>query len=281
MLKGVKFNNYYYNIINDYIFINVYNKNMDIESKLGTIIGKGGFGSVYTIIDMPKLCVKKSNKNNNCRIWKNEYNIIINIHKILNKIDIFNKLKYIKIIKAIQFIENSNGNCYMIMNRIYRPIIPITKTNITKLNNLTINALFGIKKNTLYKKSQRGEFYGLDKLNDIFNEEQIKVIIKELGIVMALLHFIVKIDAFDIELYVGLEYDNITPCIYIADFDLSENIIDFNDDIIKNRICWALEAMPYFPNKDCNEEHYNIFKEAYIKIAKNDEITDKIFTCYI
>lgn len=251
---------------------------MDIEPHLGKEIGKGGFGTVYAIVNKPNLCVKKTNKKSNCRLWRNEYDNIMNIHKRLADNKLFNKLKYVQIIKPIQFIENTNGECYMIMNRIYRPTEPINTQEIP--SEPTINALFGMKKNNQYKKSERGEFYGLDKLNTIFNEKQMANVINELGIIMDLFHFEAKIDAFDIELYVGLEYDTKTPCIYISDFDLSENIVDYTDTIIEDRICWGLEAMPYFPTANSNESQYNIFKNAYKKTANNDEIVNKIFSCY-
>lgn len=284
---------------------------MDIQSQLGEEIGKGGFGTVYTMKDNPQLCIKKSNKKSNCRVWSNEYHKIIKINEILSKNTYYKRLKYVKIIKPTQFIEESSGDCFMIMNRVYRPInilsptdyksltlspstpsvihskTPENKNSQKKYDDLdtdsikpTLQALFGMKKNNQFKKSQRGEFIGLDKLQSIFNENELKTIAAELGIMMALLHFIAKNDAFDIELYVGTDYMDKKLKIYISDFDLSEEILEYTDDIIEDRICWSLQAMPYFPSLSSNEALYTFFQKGYRKIAKNNEIVDKIFDCY-
>ena len=96
---------------------------------------------------------------------------------------------------------------------------------------------------------------------------------------MALLHFVAKNDANDVELYLGREYNTKKPRIYISDFDMSNNIIDY-DDITIDKLCWCFQAMPYFPSRNSSDKLYELFKEGYKKIANNDEVVEKIFDCY-
>jgi len=47
---------------------------MSIREYLGSEIGRGGYGTIYMYKDNNSLCIKKTNKNNSCRVWSDEYN---------------------------------------------------------------------------------------------------------------------------------------------------------------------------------------------------------------
>ena len=284
-----------------------------------TIIGQGGFGTVYAIEGNPSICVKVSNKKNNCRAWSDEYKKIKKIHSILDTNKIYRNLKFIRIIEPLHYYEKKDGNCFMILNRIYNPsekndkIIPtmsysykttkslsllpqsqslslykprslnslgkIDKNKDTYKSDLTIHALFGEIHSNTYKSSLRGKFIGLDLLSNYFTKDEIEKVSYELGQVMALLHFIAHNDALDIELYLGREYKTRKPRIYISDFDLSNEIKNYDDETI-DKLCWCFQAMPYFPSLNSSEKLYELFKEGYKNVAKNDDIVEKIFDCY-
>jgi hypothetical protein len=292
---------------------------MDI--KLGQKLGEGGFGTVYAVAEDPDYCVKISNKNNNCRVWKNEYEKIMDIHSKLRDNETFKNLKYVRLIYPTNFIEGKNGDCYMFMNRIYRPKVDKTSSSHTshsspspsissallksaslslsspssplknspsprnnspsfaKYDKKTLHSLFGEKRST-YKTSERGEFIGINILQKLFSLDEIKKVAYELGKMMALLHFVSKNDAVDVELYVGVEYKTRKTRIYISDFDLSEKINDYTDEVIEDRMAWSLSAMPYFPSLDSSKLLYEYFKRGYKKVANNDEVVEKLFSIY-
>ena len=144
---------------------------------------------------------------------------------------------------------------------------------------MTLNALFGETHSNTYKSSLRGKFIGLDLLSNYFTKDELEKVSYELGQAMALLHFIARNDALDIELYLGREYKTRKPRIYISDFDLSNDIKNYDDETI-DKLCWCFQAMPYFPSLNSSKKLYELFKEGYKNVAKNDEIVEKIFDCY-
>lgn len=234
---------------------------MSMEKLLGTELGRGGYGTVYIKKDDDSLCIKVSNKKGNiCRQWSNEYKKIIKFTQKLESNDLYKKLKFVKIVKPIEFVE-SNEQCYMVLPRIFRP----EGKNIIKP---TIQALFGQISSDVIMKG-RGELLGLKEIKEIVNNDNnITDMIQELGIMMALIHFVGKNDAYDVELYLGKESNSKKCRLYLADFDLSEEIKKYDDETIK-RITWSLDAVPYFPTEDSNEELFKIFKNAYKSVVEN------------
>jgi serine/threonine protein kinase len=217
--------------------------------QLGKEIGRGGYGIVYEHKTNLKLCVKKSMKKSNCRIWSNEYAKIKNINNNVKY------LKHVKVIIPIEFYESDN-ECYMIMPRIRNPL------NIEK----TLHPLLG-EKNFKHVDKKRGMFMGLNQLmeNFHFNQKYLNQIAYELGMTMSNIHFKAKNDAYDVEIYLDSDYT-----LYLADFDLSEEILIYDQETIK-RMVWSLDAIPYFPTIDCCKDLYEIFKNGYFKNLTNEE----------
>lgn len=259
--------------------------------KLGDELGRGGYGTVYAIKDNSKLCVKISNKNGtNCRKWSNEFIKITSMISLLKDNQEYNKIKRVKIVIPSEFLEyNNNNTCYMKLPRIYRP----NKDN----NKPTIQAQLGVLSLNLIHKS-RGEFIGLIQIKEYLNnairtnvnavnnnntnanananaaiennnvDDILNTVCIELGKMMALIHYLGKNDAYDIELYFGKEYNGKILKFYIADFDLTENITKYDTETIE-RIAWSLDAIPFFPLKSVDENLYNIFKNAYSTTASS------------
>ena len=112
----------------------------------------------------------------------------------------------------------------------------------------------------------RGLFIGIKELIDkrIFDtNDTIKSYMEELGHVMAKLHYEVKNDGFDIELFLSKNGDD-DVIVYIGDFDLSETITEYDKYFI-DRMVWCFLAVPYFPTEG---ELFDVFSSAYISEAK-------------
>lgn len=247
--------------------------------KLGEEIGRGGYGVVYAIKDDNVSCVKTSNKNGtHCRKWSNEFLKIKKMISLLENNHKYKKFKRVKIVIPSEFSEHENI-CYMKLPRIYRP----DKNN----NKPTIQAQLGVESINLIHKG-RGEFIGLSQIKQYLNTNTNNVdtilnrVSSELGEIMALIHYIGMNDAYDVELYLGKEHSAKLLKFYIADFDLTENIIQYDAETI-NRIAWSLDAVPYFPLESLDKNLYNIFKTAYMSIAEScgkKDIAEKVFENY-
>ena len=86
---------------------------MSIREYLGSEIGRGGYGTIYMYKDNNSLCIKKTNKNNSCRVWSDEYNKMKKLIKNIGSENL-DSLKYVKIIEPKELIEDEFGFCYMI-----------------------------------------------------------------------------------------------------------------------------------------------------------------------
>ena len=241
-----------------------------MDNLLGNEIGRGGFGIVYQKKDDPSKCIKLSNKKGgsiHCRQWSNEHKKIISFMDNIENYQDKYKFKFVKVLKSIDFIETSK-ECYMVLPRIYRP---------NRDEGYTLQAQLGCDSCHMIHKG-RGEFIGLKEIREYLPEDDIEIACHELGMMMALIHFVGKNDAYDIEVFLGKELYSKKCRFYIADFDLSEEIKQYDSETIE-RISWSLDAVPYFPN-DSNKKLFELFKSGYSKIAQNPELVEKIFENY-
>ena len=230
------------------------------EDQLGEELGRGGYGVVFALKTNPELVVKISSKKSNCRVWSDEFN---KIKKTMSRIEddtFYNNLKYVKILEPIEFMENEDQLCFMLMPRIYRP---------DKQNGPTIQTIFGEKSMNVIHKG-RGQFIGLEQIKEFIPEENIKKVVYELGIAMGLIHFVGKNDGYDIEVFLGLEYKTKKVKCYIADFDLTESISKYDKETM-NRMLWSLEAVQYFPLSN-NKELFDSFIKGYTKVGVEADI---------
>lgn len=242
-----------------------------MEELLDKEIGRGGFGIIYTHKTDPKLCIKVSEKSENkptksCREWSNEYKKIMEIKK-----KIYNNIKNLKMTRIVfptRFIETQT-KCYMELPLIYRPDRDLDKP--------TIQALLGVEsQRTVY--NGRGEFIGLQEIRELISEPDLETACYELGIIMGLIHYIAKNDAYDIEVIIGKEYHTKKTRFYLIDFDLTNKIDEYDNKTIEN-MTWALDAVPYFPYKSVDPTLYELFRNGYYSIVPR-ELADSIFENY-
>lgn len=248
-----------------------------MDNILGQEIGRGGFGIVYTHKNDSALCVKVSNKvkgNQSCRQWSNEYKKITSFYDKISSLDIYHKLKLTKVLKPTEFVE-SPDQCYMIMPRVFRP----EGKDVIKP---TIQAQLGCPSCDMIHKG-RGEFLGLEQIKKFVDVKDLELVSYELGVLMGLIHFVGKNDAYDVELYMGKEGNSRKCRFYLADFDLSEDYNTITPEVIQ-RITWSLDAVPYFPTEDGDPILFAKFKKGYSEIAKfaniSDDIVEQIFENY-
>lgn len=240
-----------------------------MEQKLGKEIGRGGFGVVYLNKTDPKLCIKVSNKGratNSCREWSNEYKKIMDIQKKLPPVN--NNRKMVRIVIPTKFVE-TDARCYMEMPLIYRPD--------RVLDGPTIQALLGVATDRTIHTG-RGEFIGLREIRELVSESDLEKACYELGVLMGLLHYVAKNDAYDIELVLGREHHTRKPRFYLIDFDLSNKIKSYDTQTIEN-MAWSIDAVSYFPRPSVDAKLYRLFRNGYNRIVPR-EIADQVFADY-
>lgn len=228
---------------------------------LGRMLGKGGFGEVYALRDDPAKCIKITSKKSNCREWKNEFDTIQKIHaKIGAKAT---SMKMTRILEPITFQE-TDDICMMLMPRIYRPEGDDVEH--------TYQVFLGKASEDRIVKG-RGHIIGVKQVLEFISQDDLEVAVRELGVLMALIHHVAKQNAYDVELLMGLEYNKKKIRFYIADFDMSKPITDFGEDTIED-IAWSIEAVPYFPLP--GNPLFRYFEEGY-RSVRNDQVVDDIF----
>jgi hypothetical protein len=212
-------------------------------------IGRGAAGIVYLDKTQQNSVFKISKRSNTCRLWNNEKKI----YDILQTFDIDTSLCKILKMKDYLFTDDI---CSIELTRAFNP---------KNIDTYTIHPQFQCDILN-YVNNERGHFLGIKNLikDGIFTSESIEKYIKNLGIIMARLHYKAKNDGYDLELFVS-KIKNNDPIIYIADFDLSEFYEDKPNQQQIERLAWSLEAYPYFPIKG---SLYEIFSNNYMEEAE-------------
>jgi hypothetical protein len=252
-----------------------------MEAFIGKELGRGGFGIVYEKKDNPSIAIKVSDKTiiNSCRTWSNEYNKIKEIIQHIENHKSYKKLEKVQLLDPLKFSETSSV-CYMLLPRVYRPQEKRSKSSKSSdIPYYTVHALFG--ETSLQKKYLgRGEFIGLREIAGYVSKEDIKKMVEELGIMLALIHYIAKNDACDIEVFLGRDATSKKLKLFIGDFDKVSNIETFTQHTIDNLV-WCMEAVEYFPKKEVDEELYTLFKEGYLSITgAENEYARQLFAKY-
>ena len=208
---------------------------------------------MYEKADEPGMCIKVSNRANTCRRWSNEYKKITQLVDNIDKSDLgarFTKrMQNVAIIKPTHFDEHS-GTCYMFMPRVYRP------EGVKKEIEPTIQAHLGCD-------------IGLQYISKHVHRGLLKSMAYELGIAMGCIHYIGKNDAQNVELFLGKMYMSRKPQLFLADFDMSEQVPNPNaiNEAVIRKLAWSLDAALCFPKRDVDNKLYDLFRLGYTQVA--------------
>lgn len=252
---------------------------MDLPNQqynLGNIIGRGGYGEVYTLPDHPELVIKISSMVSSCRQWSNEFAKITKTRNLIQNNQIYQSLTCVKMIDVKGFSQE-NTRCYMIMERVFRPAEGDCNAKTLNTKSATLQAQFGVEDSNLIHKG-RGQFIGLKQIRSYLqacpthHNATVETLCHELGLFIGLLHFVGMNDGYDIEVFLGREYVNPRLKLFVADFDLTEEIKEYNPSTIQ-RMILCLDSVPYFPSKD-NPELFALFSNAYRSIANLVGVVD-------
>lgn len=215
----------------------------------------------------------KQNDINHCRKWSNEYKKIQTLLSRMEDNPFYRKLDYVRIVKPTEFIE-SDTVCYMKMNRIFRAK-KIDKQD--EKSNRMIQSLLG-DKNTYYDHKGRGLYMGLTHLREYIDDIDLLDASFELGIMLGLIHYIGKCNAFDIEVFLGREYSTRKNRFYIADFDMTSTIDNYGPKEIQEMYC-SLNDASYFPRPSVNKKLFDMFYDGYCVIVPHF-IAELVFRDY-
>ena len=246
---------------------------------LGPKLGGGMFGSVFVDDTDPNLCIKMTkNKDNDCKRWSSEYHTIKKIEESIKDKEPYKKLKLVRLMIPTVFKDDSSlwSLCYMKMPRIYRPLLkddPISKEFTTLQVQLGSGNL-----NLKSPKLNQGEYIGLTHIRKYMDELDLENACFELGVTMGLIHFVGRQNALDIEVFLGREYRSNQVRFYIADFDTSTEIKQFDEKAIQEMVA-SLADKPYFPKKISDEKLFYLFYQGYASIVPRP-IVEKIFSYY-
>lgn len=249
----------------------------EIKEIIGEEIGHGAYGHVHIDNSNPSLCIKMSNKQNDlnhCRKWSNEYKKIKTLLSKLKDNTDYKKLDFVRIVKPTEFLE-SDTLCYMKMQRIFRA--KKDDVNDDYKNDRMIQPLLG-DKNTYYDHKGRGLYMGLKYIKDYMEENDLLKACEQLGIMMGLIHYVGRCNGFDIEVFLGREYGTRKNRFYIADFDMTSTIENYNPKEIQEMYC-SLNDASYFPRPSVNKKLFEKFLNGYSSVVPK-EICKLIFRDY-
>lgn len=247
-------------LVNDFLLAHI---NPELKKNIHQI-GKGASGIVYIYNKYNDSVFKISHSGETCRDWRKE----AEIYRKLNQYNIDEPL--CKILKMKDYMMN-DSLCGMELTRCYNPL--------GNEDHYTIHPLF--QHNNYNKKIDgRGHYLGMNQLieKNILSRELIPEYVKQLSIVMAKLHYFVKNDGFDLEIFVSKQNSNTE--LYIADFDLSNFYTEITPEI-KTKLLSSLESIDYFPIEG---QLYDIFSENYLNEAEKYDmrhIAEEILGDYI
>jgi hypothetical protein len=213
--------------------------------------------------------------NEKCTNLKNEFNMnkCINEGYIEFKKNRNNENEFVEFtqLKDYMYFEETKS-CILMLERVY---------NLYE-NNKTIQVMLGM--DDFDFEFDGGIINGITQLKELFlnllhdNDTYIlfKQYVYQLGRLMGFLHFIIKIDAFDVEVYFGKNQKKEYK-MFIADFDQCNKISEYDEKTIIKMSQSFYMGMEHFPNNRISDlTIYMEFKNGYMSIVSEDTKKCKI-----
>lgn len=223
-------------------------------------IGEGGAGYVFGTKSYPQYVIKLLKNKPECEKLSKEYDVMKYIKKYKDEL---NK-KYVKIVEMYYYEiieDNPLYFCGILMERVYNPL----QINIEKTLPM-IHPLFGNEDRNLNIKG-RGIYKGLKQIKELIDDKKIEKMLKELGEIMATLHYKLKLDMVDLEIILGKSSINDKEFkLFILDFDQVQKYSTLKDEKVRENIAKSFYDIEYFP---FIRDYYNEnFLTAYMKTSK-------------
>jgi hypothetical protein len=225
------------------------------NSKDWVFVGAGAFGTVYK--DKTETFAKKTSKmGNTCRKWVNEFQIAISIWQTFKLW--YQRFNKVFMVEPLAYFSSENGTeCTTIM----KYIKPIYVQDFVLSTQLVITD--DAKDENMEVKS-RGRYVGYQFLIDkqLLTLDDVKSIIRDLGMFIALVHHACEKDGMDMEYLISSDKK-----VYVVDFDMVKNLSEHGTkETMLSKMVWAMDAENYFPKP--KDQMYYIFKNAYLRIAQ-------------
>ncbi len=229
-------------------------------NKSKKLIGRGGYGEIYYNINNPNTVYKLSHNCMNGDLNK-EYNMLLKAYNTYikytkNKKNLRNRIHILKPSNWKQF----NGNCLFKMSRIF------SLSDDEFVWHPYLGGEEGFK-DVLYKTDLhiRGRQIGLETISKYIS---LKRITRDSGILIGIVHYGAKLDAFDTELAFGIvkNYNGVKNLqLFLIDFDKVSNWDELEEDQLIENMISSLEDVPYYPGP--NSKYFSNFKSGYLSVA--------------
>lgn len=224
------------------------------------IIGRGGYGEIFYKKDNPNIVYKLSYET--CNILDREYKTLSSAYSAYITYTKTRKSlrSRIHILHPSNWKKSDNKYCIFQMSRIYPP----------SGQRYVWHPHFGSDDHSLNKLYQthlhtRGVQVGLQKIKQYLPLDRA---FKDAGILIGIVHYGAKLDAFDTELTLGRvkNHNSNTIQLFLIDFDEVSRWKELTDKQLLENMISSLEAVPYYPNP--SSKYFPEFSDGYLSVAK-------------
>nr|QBK89506.1 MAG: hypothetical protein LCPAC001_00160 [Pithovirus LCPAC001] len=225
------------------------------------VIGKGGYGEIFYKKENPNTIYKQSYTV--CNTLEKEYKMLSSAYRAYITYTQTKKSlrKRIHILHPYDWSTINSKYCIFKMARIYPPV----GEKYVWHPHLGSEDFY---LNKLYKTDLhiRGVQVGHNEIKKYLSLEQAS---KDSGILIGIVHYGAKLDAFDTELSMGIIKNHKTTLVQLVliDFDKVSRWNQLSDKQLLENMISSLEAVPYYPEPET--KYFSDFRDGYLDVAKH------------